>query len=230
MLKLNAHKSAPALLMALTVSSSAIAPLALATPSQAQTYGGYSNGRNVSQIFSPASRQVSIPVGQRLPVSYTNAEKVVLLPNETVPLTLTLSRNIRASNNALLIPAGSQIKGNMKPMDGGTQFIADELIMTDGTRMRLDASSRVLATNETIRRGTNTGSVLKGAAIGSAAAAAISGVTGNKKITLGKVLIGTAAGTLGGFLFGKKQVDVVSINPNTDLDLTLNSSLTVAMR
>jgi hypothetical protein len=228
MLKLT-RKSSPALLLALGMSTSAIAPLTMAAPSLATPAP-----LTVAQLFPSSGstvRRVAIPAGTRLPVQYTKAEKVVVLPTETVDLNLTVSRNIRSSSGAMLIPAGSEVRGKLKPAQGGSQFVANQIVLTDGTRLAVDAESQVIATNQEVRRGTNTGSILTGAAVGAGAAAAISGVTGNKKITLGKVLIGAGAGALGGLLLGNRnRVDVVTINPDEDLTLTLNSSLTVATR
>jgi hypothetical protein len=77
-----------------------------------------------------------------------------------------------------------------------------------------------------VRPGVNTNAVWKGAAIGSGAAAIISGLAGNRRITLGKVVLGAGAGALGGLLLGKRQPEeVIVINPTQDLTLTLEASL-----
>ena len=70
----------------------------------------------------------------------------------------------------------------------------------------------------------STDAILKGAAIGSGAAAIISAVTKNR-VTLGRVLIGTGAGALGGLILGRNRSQVISVNPQTDLNLRFNSSL-----
>lgn len=226
MISLRRWQSGTAFVVALGMTSSTIAPLtipAAATASPAPY--------TVAQLFPTSpSRRVTIPTGTRIPVQYSNAEKVVVLPTETVPLTLTVARNIRSSSGALLIPAGSQIRGNLKPAQGGSQFVADQLVFTDGTRSYLNAESKVVTTSQEVRPGVDLNSVLKGAAIGGGAAAAISGVTGNRRITVGKVLAGAGVGALGGLIFGKRRADVIVVNPNSDLELTLNSSLTVAAR
>jgi len=91
----------------------------------------------------------------------------------------------------------------------------------------IDATSEVVTRTQEIVPGTNTDAVLKGAAVGAGAATIISGVTGKKRITLGKILIGAGAGALGGLVFGKKRADVIVVKPNTDLTLTLNAALTL---
>ncbi len=223
MLTLKKMQSSTALLLALGMTSAGFAPLTIAAKADA-TPAPYT----LAQLF-PSQRvaqRVRIPAGTVLPVTYDKANKIVIAPDEKLPVTLTVSRNIRSSSGTLLIPSGSRVEGELRPANGGTQFVANTLVMTNGDRMSLDASSDVVTTKETINKGTNLGGILTGAAIGSGAATIISGVTGNKKITLGKVLIGTGAGALGGWLLaGKKKAEVVVINPNTDLNLTLNSAL-----
>jgi hypothetical protein len=225
MLTLKKLQSSTALMLALGMTSAGFAPLTIAAKADA-TPAPY----QLAQLFPsqprPVAQQVRIPSGTVLPVTYDKADKIVIAPDEKIPVTLTISRNIRSSNGMLLIPAGSRVEGELRPASGGTQFVANTLVMTNGDRLSLDASSDVVTTKETINKGTNVNSILTGAAIGGGAAAIISGVTGNKKITLGKVLIGAGAGALGGFLLGgRKKAEVVVINPNTDLNLTLNSSL-----
>ena len=68
-------------------------------------------------------------------------------------------------------------------------------------------------------------STLRDTAIGAAAATGISGITGNRTITAGKVIGGAAAGaTIGGIVDHTSTNQVVVINPNSDLTLTLNSN------
>jgi hypothetical protein len=223
MLSLKKFQSGTALAIALSMTSAGLAPLSLAASANA-TPAPYT----LAQLF-PSQRtaqQLRIPAGAVLPVTYDKGEKIVVAPNEKLPITLTISRNVRSSAGTLLIPSGSRVEGELRPATGGSQFVANTLVMTNGDRLPLDASSDVVTRKETISKGTNVGGILTGAAIGSGAAAIISGVTGNRKITLGKVLIGTGAGALGGWLLaGQKKAEVVVIDPNTDLNLTLNSAL-----
>ncbi len=222
MINLNRWQSGPALVIALGLTSSAIAPLTIA-PAATATPAPYT----VAQLFpsQPAPRRLAIPAGTRLPVRYDGADKIVVSPTETSPLTLLLAKNIRSSAGEILVRAGSKIKGELRPVEGGSQFYAQEITLADGTVTSIDATSEVVTRTQEIVPGTNTDAVLKGAAIGAGAATIISGVTGRKRITLGKILIGAGAGALGGLVFGKKRADVIVINPNSDLTLTLNSPL-----
>ena len=222
MVNFSRWQSGTALVIALGMGASAIAPLAIATTATAST-APYM----VAQLFpsQQAPSRVAIPAGTQLPIRYDGAQKIVVAPNETSPLTLLLAKNIRSSSGTILVRSGSKIRGELRPVDGGAQFYAQELTLTDGTVLPLDATSQVVTKTQEIVPGTNTDAVLKGAAIGAGAATVISGVTGKKRITLGKILIGGGAGALGGLIFGKKRADVIVINPNSDLTLTLNSPL-----
>ncbi|MBW4468772.1 MAG: hypothetical protein KME45_00005 [Stenomitos rutilans HA7619-LM2] len=222
MVNVRQWQSGTAFAMTLSMATTAIAPLAIASTATAAP-----SPYLVAQLFpsQTAPRRLAIPAGTQLPVRYDGAEKIVVSPTETSPLTLLLSRNIRSSTGAILVRSGSQIRGELRPVEGGSQFYAQEITLENGTVLPIDARSEVVTKTQEIVPGTNTDAVLKGAAIGAGAATIISGVTGKKRITLGKILIGGGAGALGGLIFGKKRADVIVVNPNKDLTLTLNSSL-----
>ncbi|MEH2293366.1 hypothetical protein [Nostoc sp.] len=186
---------------------------------------------------------------------------------------LTVATDVTNNQGNVVIPAGSQIVGQLQPVTGGSQFVASQLII-NGQQLGINASSHSITTTQDVRS-PNFTAILKDAAVGSAAAAGISGLTGNKHITLGKVLTGTAVGTavganqnrnvlstlrdtaigaaaaagisgltgnrsitagkvipgaaagaiIGGIVDQSSTNQVVVINPNTDLTLTLNSDL-----
>ena len=207
----NSWQSGTAALMALAIATGATAPIVTTAPASAQ-------------LFPQPTTQITIPTGTSIPVRYQQAEKIVVSPNETMPLTLTVAANIITRNGTVLIPAGSLIVGQLQPADGGSQFVATELVTYQGRRQSIDGTSRVINKTE-VNRGATTSSILKSAVIGSAAAAAIAGITGNRNISAGEVLIGTGAGAVGGLVLGRKKADVVVINPDSDLDVTLRSSL-----
>lgn len=225
MLNLKKLQSGTALALTLGVTATGAAPIvfakdAMAAPAPMQ----------LAQLFpsqpSQTTGAVRIPAGTTLRLAYRDAEKIVVAPNERLPVTLTVPNNIRTSNGRLLIPAGSQVKGVFEPTNGGTRFVAESLILSNGTQLALNAQTDVISRTEEIRRGVSTDAILKGAAIGSGAAAIISGVTGNRRITLGRVLIGTGVGALGGLIFGRNRAEVISVN-QSDLNLRLNSALAV---
>jgi hypothetical protein len=170
--------------------------------------------------------ELSIPYGTDIPVYYDQADKIVVAPNETAPLTLKVARNIRNSRGTLLIPKNSKIVGELQPADGGVRFVATELVLSGNRRLPIDATSDVITQTEDVGRGTDTGSILKGAVVGAGAATAIQAVTGAHHIGLGTTLGGAGLGAVGGLLLGGgKKTRVVVIRPNSDLNLTLRSRL-----
>ncbi|MGA7935054.1 MAG: hypothetical protein WCA35_16020 [Kovacikia sp.] len=219
MIDLNRWQAGPVLVILLGLGSSAIAPFTLPATATPASY-------SVAQLFPQPGvpRRLTIPAGTQIPMQYNEAKKIVVLPTETNPLTLTVARNVRNTYGTLLIPAGSQVKGELRPAEGGSQFHAQELILTDGTRLPIDATSEVVTKTQEVRKG-GSSQILTGTAIGAAAAAVLFGVTGSRRISVGKVLAGAGLGALGGWLLGKQTVDVVVIDPNADLTLTLNSDL-----
>ncbi|OKH36384.1 hypothetical protein NIES2119_17205 [[Phormidium ambiguum] IAM M-71] len=217
MFKIRNWKSTTAVIIALGMSASAIAPILIASPASAQ----YRD--SVAQ-----RRDYRIPAGTAIQVRYDAAEKIVVSPNETTNLTLTVDSDVVSRDGEILIPARSQVVGELRPARGGSQFVARELILPGGERRSINASSQVITETQEIRRGTNLTSLLTGAAIGSAAGALIAGITGDRRIDALEVLAGTGTGTLGGLLLGgRRSNEVVVIDPNSDLDLRLNSDLVV---
>lgn len=172
----------------------------------------------------PKTTRLAIPAGTTIPLRYTD-KKILVTPDEKVPLTLTVASNVTSSDGTVLIPSGSQVIGQLQPAQGGSQFVAQQLVMTNGQRLSLNASSQVITKTEEVKKGVSATTVIKDAALGSAAAAAISAVTGNRTISAWKVLSGTAAGSLIGLFLGRDSVKLIAVDPNTDLGLTLNQDL-----
>ncbi|MBD2040722.1 hypothetical protein [Microcoleus sp. FACHB-672] len=238
MFKTKKWQSKTAALMALAISLAAGAPLVQMQSANAQWNAPPTRPKNGQQNPSPSrptngrwnappnSSNASLPYGTEIRVRYDDAEKILVLPDETAPLTLKVAQNIKSSTGTILIPVGSQIIGELRPANGGSQFVAKELLMGRNSRpIPLNARSEVVTKTEKIDKGVSTGNILKGAAIGAAAATAISAITGDRAIATEEVLGGAGVGALGGLLLGRKKDTVVVINPNTDLDLTLRSEL-----
>ena len=210
-------KYATAALMSMAVSTGAIAPMFVSTPASAQRIYGQ-------------SRSVSIPSGVTFPVAYEK-NKVVVNPGETLPLTLTVATNIIDSGRNVLIPAGTQIIGQLQPVtrnnQKGVQFVAQELVYSSGQRQYINASSGVITRTERISQGANTGKILTDAAIGAGAATAISLITGDRRVQVLEPVGGAAAGAAASVLLRKKQADVFVLKPEQDLNVILRSNLVV---
>lgn len=173
---------------------------------------------------------VTIPEGTVIPVKYDKAEKILVTKDETAPLTLTVAQNVVTDRGTLVIPAGSQVVGKLKPAQGGSQFVAEKLVLTNGQEYQISATSEVINKTETIKKGTSAVAIVKNAALGAAAAAAVSAVTGDRAIATEEVLGGAAIGGLVGLFFGKKSVDLIAIDPDTDLQMTVERNLQISLK
>ncbi|XGV95341.1 MAG: S-layer homology domain-containing protein [Leptolyngbya sp. BL-A-14] len=131
--------------------------------------------------------------GTSIPVKYTAAQRIIVSPNETAPVSLTVAQDVRNSQGIVVIPAGSQVIGQLQPAQGGSQFVANQVIV-NGRQMTLNASSSVITQTRDVRD-PNFGTILGGAAVGSAASAVIQAVTGDKVISGQTTVLGTVLGS-----------------------------------
>ena len=215
-------------------------PKSTATRAQvaAFIYQALVSNNQASAISSPyivtarpsAPVAVTIPQGTVIPVKYDKAEKILVTKKETAPLTLTVSQNVITDRGDIVIPAGSQVVGELKPAKGGSQFVAQKLVLTSGTEYGINANSEVITKTETVKKGSRLGSTIKNAALGAGAAAAVAAVTGDRAIATEEVLGGAAVGSLVGLFFGKKSVDLIVIDPDTDLQMTIDEEFEVSLR
>ncbi|HEY9846532.1 MAG TPA: S-layer homology domain-containing protein, partial [Candidatus Caenarcaniphilales bacterium] len=225
-------------------------------------------------IAGGGSQAAQLTTGTSIPVKYAAAERIIVAPNETAPLTLTVARDLTNAQGAVVVPAGSQLVGQLRPANGGSQFVASQVVI-NGRTAPINASSDVITTTRNVRdrnfksilggaalgsgaaagiaaisgdksigasevlTGTGVGaavgaskgrsitSVLRDAALGAAVGSGVSAVTGDKTITAEKALGGAAAGATIGGVVDRKVDEVVVIDPDADLTLTLNADLGV---
>lgn len=143
-------------------------------------------------IAGASTAPIALPAGQRIPARFPEAERIIVAPNETVPIRLIAAADVRDSQGRIVIPNGSEIYGQIQPTAGGSQFVANTVVINN-QRIPIAAISNVVTT---IRdsRDPNIGNVFRNAAIGAAVAAGISGLVGDRTITPLKVLTGAATG------------------------------------
>ncbi|MBE9006858.1 S-layer homology domain-containing protein [Fortiea sp. LEGE XX443] len=183
-----------------------------------------------AQPTTPTPVAITIPQGTVIPVKYDQAKKILVTKDETAPLTLTVDQNVVTQNGTVVIPAGSQVVGQLKPAQGGSQFVAQKLVLTTGQEYQIAATSDVITKTETVSKGTSTRAIITNTVLGAGAAAAVSAVTGDRAIATEEVLGGAAIGSLIGLFFGRNSVDLIAINPDTDLQMTVNQNLLVSLR
>lgn len=223
------RRIATSFLMILSASAGTLTNLVNITPAQAQLFPEQRPTRDREyntprRRRNPTTVPNTVPRGFVIPVEYEE-EKILVTPEETVPVTLLVAANVRDSQRNTLIPFGSEIIGQIEPSEdeSGSLFVAQEIVFPDGTTQAIDAVSQVVTRKETIKKGANTGDILKGAAIGGAAATVLAEIFGD--INALEVLGGAGAGAVAGLLLGGNKVELVSIDPNNDLDLTLTTNL-----
>jgi len=210
--------------MTLGVTSTGIAPLLLTSRAIASeptvSKPTISQPIIVAQVFSQPS-PVNLRAGTAIPTRYDQAEKIVVTPTETSNVTLTVASDIRSVRGTVIIPTGSTIEGELRPAEGGTQFVAQTLVLPNGHRYPISATSAVVTRTQTVTKNSNP-DFLKGAVIGAAAAAVLSDIFGN--INFIEVLAGAGLGALASVLLrGREETQVVVVYPTSDLDLTLQS-------
>ncbi|NER29811.1 MAG: hypothetical protein F6J89_19875 [Symploca sp. SIO1C4] len=217
---LTSHRwlSKTALLMALGIISTAAIPMMTANLAEANPQSYLEE-----YIFSQSRRDI-VPEGTFIPLSSEN-DKIIVTPKETAKVTLEVERDIRSASGNIAIRRGSQIKGKLQPAFGGTQFVAEELILRNtDERFPIEASSGVITETEIISRKTDP-DILEGALIGAAAGAILAEVFGD--IDFGEVLAGAGLGVIAELLLrGSEEVEVIVVRPNNgDIDLKLESDL-----
>ncbi|MGL6284110.1 MAG: hypothetical protein ACRC2J_17030 [Microcoleaceae cyanobacterium] len=178
------------------------------------------NSNNYPNNNNP-NNYARIPAGTVIPVTYQKAEKVVIAPDESLELELTVTQNIISGPNSLMIPAGSKILGKLQPTNNGTEYIADTIILTNGQKLPISAFSKEVTRTKKIEKGADVGDIGKGAVIGAAAATALSAILGDQAIATEEVLGGLGIGAIAGVLLGREKVEVIVIYPKEDLTLTL---------
>lgn len=220
MSNLNSIKSGTAALLALTITSSAVVPLVTTAPAFAQSR--YPRSEYSYNRFIPAGTSISVRYDK---------DKVLLMPNEKMPLTLTVARDVKDRYGYTLVAEGSQIKGELRPSYRGTQFVAQELILypnlgeNQSRSYYINATSNVVTRTEEVKKGANTTSILTGTAIGAGAAAAIAAIAGDRSIDLDEVLGGAGLGTLAGVFLNRKKATMLAVYPERDLAVKLRSDI-----
>jgi hypothetical protein len=226
MFNFNRLQSRTATLLTVLITSTAVAPLLTTVPVFAQSNFPQRERLNRERL------NLVVPSGTSIPVRY-DKEKIVVMPDETMSVTLIVAADVTSSEGKVVIPQGSQISGELQPVSGGSQFVAKEITLF---RRRVDEQSKpfsisgrsnVVRRIEEVQKGASTTSILTGAAVGSGAAAALAAITGDRAIATEEILGGAGLGALGGLFLNRQKVDAVVIYPERDLTVRLNSQFTL---
>ncbi|MBL1210843.1 hypothetical protein [Geminocystis sp. GBBB08] len=187
------------------------------------------NSNNSNSNWNNNSNQLSnlgnLNVGTIITTTLPSANKILVTPEETLAVTLVVRDNVRDKSNQIIIPAGSQIVGEVRPSGQGSRFIANTVVLKNGNRYPINATSRVVTRTETVTVGKNDNAIWQGALAGAAAGTLLGAITGDKAIATEEVLGGAGFGALAGLLLRKDRTqELISINPEQDLNLTITSN------
>lgn len=229
-----------ALTLTIAMTASTITPLLWARAAAAQD-------ARIAQVFPPSWRndlprnpsgtpgrfpydgrnRSIVSEGTLIRTSY-DKDKIVVTPTETSEVTLIVATDVRSLGGTVLIPEGSEISGELRPTSSGTQFVAEELILENGDRYNFDATSEIITRRETITKRSNP-KWLEGAAIGAVASSVLAEILGD--IEIWQVLGGAGLGALASVLIrNREEVEVIVVDPTTDLDLRLESDFALDQR
>ncbi|AFZ46906.1 hypothetical protein Cyast_0934 [Cyanobacterium stanieri PCC 7202] len=227
------------------ISSTGISSVAAQSRNSRHFRGSSFPGQGVGPVNNPGNNNnfpgnnnisqngtLTLPAGTNIPTYYAedrNAQRIYVTRDETLPLTLTVDRDIRDNRGNIVIPVNSRIRGEIRPAGNrrGSLFVGRTIVYPNGTEMPINVESNVVTRTEVIERGGNSDSIWQGALAGAAAATLISGVTGNRVISTEKILGGAGLGALAG-LFLRQQpssAEVISFDTRRDFNLNLRSSL-----
>lgn len=171
-----------------------------------------------------------LSAGTEIPIKYDQGTKILLTKDETLSLTVQVAENITNAQGKILIPNGSEIIGEIRPSGQGSQFFSHKLLIKCQNQTPLETSinaiSQVISHVETLIKGINPDSLLKGAILGDMANKLLNSFRDtHQSETARGGLTAAELEVLGGWLLGAETLELVSINPAQDLNLTLQSDL-----
>ena len=177
---------------------------------------------------SPLARQdpADLIIGTKIPVRYERSPRILLTKEESFSLTLIVARDIKNKQGRVIIPHGSQILGEIRPLSLGSRFFSERLLIYNQNQSikaySLNAISPWINQVETLVKGINPDNLLKGATLGEAAGAVIAALKGEQPLNQ-EILQRAGLEALTGWLLSGERVELLSIVPERDLTLTLES-------
>lgn len=186
------------------------------------------NNSNSNLNNNNNSNSANLNRGTIIYTKLPSANKILVTPQETMALTLVVRDNVINNSNQIIIPSGSQIIGEIRPSGEGSRFVGNTLVLSNGNKYPINATSRIVTRTETVSEGKNNDAIWQGALAGAAAGTLLSAITGDKAIATEEVLGGAGFGALAGLLLrGNNNQELISINPEQDLNLTVTSNFVI---
>jgi hypothetical protein len=154
--------------------------------------------------------------GDRVTVRYAGEERQVLRKGDRRQLRFALVTPVRNRAGQVVVPQNNVVEGEMVPVAGGGQFVAERLLL-NGRAYRFAAESPLLHDVKDPKQ-TSVGAIATDAAIGAAGAIGIGKVLGQRRISTGQILGGAAAGAAVGNITAPRAV---VINEGQEITLRL---------
>lgn len=182
----------------------------------------YSNRNSQGNRLNVGRAQTMLAAGQTIATHYGGKSQLILQTGETRKLALSLNQDIRNPSGQVVIPADTQIEGEITPIEGGGQFTATRMII-NGVAYPFSAQSPTLHDVKDPQQ-TSIGAIAGDAAIGAAGGIVLGQVLGQRGITLEQVLGGAAAGAAVGNVTAPRAV---VLDPGTEVKLQLTENFLI---
>ena len=167
----------------------------------------------------PFSLQAALlRAGDTLGVTFVDNDTLYFDPRETRAASLYIRNDVFDASGNVAIPAGTLITGQFQPVQDGTQFIADSLVLGNQA-FPLFAQSQTIESQRDPRQ-VSPGAIAQDAAIGAGVGLVLSAVTGDRAIATEEVL---GAAALGAVVGNVTAPEAIAIPPDTDINLTVTS-------
>jgi hypothetical protein len=181
-----------------------------------------SNGNPQDNRLNLGRSQTMLAAGQTISTHYGGKSQFILQTGETRKLALSLNQDIRNPSGQVVIPADTQIEGEITPVEGGGRFTATRMII-NGVAYPFSAQSPTLHDVKDPQQ-TSAGAIAGDAAIGAAGGIVLGQVLGQRGISLEQVLGGAAAGVAVGNVTAPRAV---VLDPGTEVKLQLTENFLI---
>ncbi|NJK61599.1 MAG: hypothetical protein HC921_01950 [Synechococcaceae cyanobacterium SM2_3_1] len=166
-------------------------------------------------------RSATLQPGAVIPASVADAAGTqYYYPDTVYEATLRVEQSVYNAAGQIVIPVGSEIRGTIQPVPGGSQFVSRSIVI-QGNPYPLQATSGVINDVKDPRQYSGD-AIAEDSAIGAAAGVILGAVTGG--VTAGGVIGGAAAGAGIGNVTAPR---VVVLRPNSSVQLTLLNPLVI---
>lgn len=167
----------------------------------------------------PFSLQTALlRAGDTLGATFVDNDTLYFDPRETRASSLYIRSDVFDASGNVVIPSGTLITGQFQPVEDGTQFIADSLVLGDRA-FPLFAQSQTIESQRDPRQ-VSAGAIAQDAAIGAGVGLVLSAVTGDRAIATEEIL---GAAALGAVVGNVTAPEAIAIPPDTDINLTVTS-------